>query len=320
MKRVFALTLAVLAVVFLPSCASTPDKCEFFAMDTYMSLSVYGDDGGLAKAEALIKQLDTLYSVSSEDGEVFSLNKNGTLTAPSHGLLEMLECAKVLYERTNGMYDITAYTLSSLWKRCENEGRIPTDSEIAEALSFVGMDKLSFDESKVELSSAGGIDLGSVAKGYAAKKAEELLKEKSTAGIINLGGNVAVYGKKPNGESWKIGIADPKSPNEACGYITLSGGSVVTSGKYNRTFEVDGKSYHHIINTKTGYPCENGVASVTVICDDGMWADALATALFLMGEQGALEYYREYGGFEAVIITDDGRIVVTSEKAAFTAV
>ena len=316
MKRLAVILLS--AVLLLCSCTQKIE-CELFAMDTYMHLAVYGgSEEMLDDAKALISQIDARFSVNGESGEIAMLIKNGRIENPSAGLLEMLECARLLYERTNGAYDVTSLALSRLWEACEKEGREPTEAEINGALALVGMSRISFDENAVVLNGVLGVDLGSVAKGYAGRETAKLL-EKSGAkgGILTLGGNVAVFGKKSNGEPFKIGITDPNNPANICGYVEIEKGNVITSGKYNRNFTIGDKVLHHIIDARTGVPCDNGVASVTVICDDGMWADALSTALLLLGEQGAIDYYNTYGGFEAVIVMDDGRIVTTSDALAF---
>ncbi|MBR2474308.1 MAG: FAD:protein FMN transferase [Clostridia bacterium] len=314
MKRLAAILLLVAFAISFCSCGDGKSEKEIFAMDTYMRLTVYGKDAdsALEKAAEKITELDGRFSVSSVTGELETLISDGKLNSPSAELIEMLTCAKILYERTGGAYDITAYALSQLWKKCESEGRAPTESEISEARALVGMDKISFDKSQVLLNGVRGIDLGSIAKGYAGREAASVLKSEGVSGgILTLGGNVVTFGEKPDGKPFKIGITDPNAPETVCGYVTVGASNVVTSGKYNRNFTVDGRVYHHILDVKTGYPCENGIASVTVICDDGMWADALSTALFLIGKDAALEYYRTYGGFEAVIITDSGEITVT---------
>lgn len=314
---------ALVCLLMLTSCAGAQAQTELYAMDTYMYMSARGQgaENALEKAAKRIRELDTRFSVTSVSGEIGKLLQTRELTEPSPELIEMLTCAKILWERTDGAYDVTAYALSRLWGFGNSEQSVPSQSDIERALNEVGMDKIEFDASGVRLNGAAGIDLGSVAKGFAGGEAARILKEEGAVGaLLTLGGNVVTVGEKKNGEPYKIGITDPKDTSKICGYVTVGETNVVTSGKYNRYFEADGKKYHHIINAKTGYPAENGVASVTVICESGMWADALSTALFLLGEQGALAYYSEYGGFEAVLIMDDGRIVTTEgAKAIFKA-
>ncbi len=316
MKKVLLILLTA-SLIILPAC-SKQNKREFFAMDAYMTLSAYCDEKLLSCAEEKIKALDAKFSITGAMGEVFLLNQNGVLSAPSAELTEILNCAKILYERTGGAYDITSYPLKRLWQSCESQGRKPTDAEISASLAVVGMNKLSFNAEAVSLTAGGSIDLGSIVKGYAGREAVKIFKNGgASGGVLDLGGNIATFGKKPDGQKYKIGITDPNDPENICGYVTVGESNVVTSGGYNRYMTVGGEKFNHIIDARTGMPCNNGVASVTVICEDGMWADALSTALFLLGEQGALDYYKLYGGFEAVMIMEDGRVITTSDAACF---
>ena len=323
LRRALALVLCGCILLSFGACAGGVTERDFWAMDTTMYVTVYGRGGSGAadKIVAAINEVDKAYSISSVEGEIARLIRDGRIDSPSQGLLQMLECAKLLYERTGGAYDVSAYALYQLWRDCEKEGRVPTEAEISAAKSLCGMDKVTFDGESVELNGVKGIDLGSIAKGYSGKVAAQRLKDGGVSGaLLVLGGNVVAYGCKPYGKTFKIGITDPIDPSRLCGSIEAVNTNIVTSGKYNRRYEVGGTVYHHIIDVKSGYPCENGTASVTVICDDGMWADALSTALFLIGKDAALEYYKTYGGFEAVIVTDDGEITVTDGlKDTFTA-
>lgn len=310
---------ALICLLIFTSCGSGQAQIELYAMDTYMRMSAHGKgaDKALEKAAERIRELDTRFSVSSISGEIGTLLQTGELSEPSPELIEILTCAKTLWERTDGAYDVTAYALSRLWGFGESEQSVPSQADIERTLKEIGMEKIEFDASRVRLNGALGIDLGSVAKGFAGGEAAKILKEEGVSGaLLTLGGNVVTVGEKKSGELYRIGITDPRDTSKICGYITVGETNVVTSGKYNRYFEADGKKFHHIIDAETGYPAENGVASVTVICESGMWADALSTALFLLGEQGALDYYSKYGGFEAILIMDDGRIVTTEGARA----
>ena len=292
---------------------------SFFAMDTYISVSVYGDgaEENAEAAERLIRELDAQFGISSADGELYKLNLNGGSAKVSDGFLEMLSCSKTLWERTGGSYDVTSKSLSELWGFTKNangvnEYKVPSQDEINEALAVVGMEKVAFGGESVWLSEGVQIDLGSCAKGYIAQKTAEMLKAQGVpCAIISLGGNVQTVGEKPDGKPFSVAISDPKAPSEILGVLKVGETAVVTSGTYQRYFEKDGKAYHHIFDAETGKPCENGLLSVTVVCEDGLLADALSTALFLLGKDGAMEYYRTYGGFEAVIVSSDGSVTVT---------
>jgi thiamine biosynthesis lipoprotein len=307
--------MLVLASVFtLFSCTGGKTQRELFAMDTYMYLTVYekNADDALGKAVDLITELDAKFSVSAVAGEIETLNRQGFLDAPSKELITLLTLAKQVYERTDGAYDVTSLAVTELWAKCENEGRMPTEAELSEALTRIGMGRITFDSGRVDLNGVRGIDLGSIAKGYAGQTAAETLAgEGMGGGILTLGGNVVTFRQKPDGKPFKIGVTDPNAPERVCGYLTLGATNIVTSGKYNRYYEIGGERYHHIIDVKTGMPSESGIASVTVVCESGAMADALSTALFIIGKEKALDYYSRHGGFEAVIVTDDGEITVT---------
>ena len=156
------------------------------------------------------------------------------------------------------------------------------------------------------------LDLGAVAKGYAADKSLELLQNsRAQAAILNLGGTICLYGKKPDNTRFKVGIADPENPAAYFGYLSCDSGIVATSGGYERYFEKDGKTYIHILDPSTAKPVENNILSVTVITDDGAKADAMSTALFVMGLDKAADYYRNHPDFNFIILTDDDHLYLT---------
>lgn len=308
----------LLAAIMLLSACGGENKNEksFFAMDTYVSLTVYGEKAAeyTTAAENLIKEMDVRFGVNSADGEIYKINSNGGAADVSEAIFEMLSCAKLLWERTGGAYDVTSKPLSELWGFTKDKNKIPTQAQIDEALVRVGMEKVAFggESDSVWLSNGAQIDLGSCAKGYIAQKTAEMLKAQNVpCAIISLGGNVQTVGEKPDGKPFSVAISDPKSPSEILGVLSVGETAVVTSGTYQRYFEQDGKRYHHIFDARTGKPCENGLLSVTVVCENGLWADVLSTALFLLGEAGAMDYYQTYGGFEAVIVAEDGTVTVT---------
>ena len=157
------------------------------------------------------------------------------------------------------------------------------------------------------------LDLGALAKGYASDKAAEILRENGIEhALINLGGSIMTIGGNPNGSPWKIGIRNPFSLDENIGVLEVTDKAVVTSGSYERFFTAeDGNTYHHIIDPATGCPAESGLVSVTVIGDSGIMCDALSTALFVMGAEKAAEYHREKGGFDMILVTEEGEILIT---------
>ena len=124
-------------------------------------------------------------------------------------------------------------------------------------------------------------------------------------------GNVQTLGKKPDGSDWNIAVQDPNDTGSYLGYLTVGETAVITSGSYQRFFTEGGQKYHHILSPKTGRPVNNGLLSVTIVCEDGTLADCLSTAMFVLGPQAALNYWRTYGGFEMIMVTSDNRIICT---------
>ena len=164
------------------------------------------------------------------------------------------------------------------------------------------------------------VDLGGIAKGYASDKLAELLKKKGVKSAwLSLGGNVCAIGTKPDGSPWRSAVQNPADENDYVGVVEISDACAVTSGGYQRYFEENGKKYHHIIDPATGKPAESGLTSVTIICKDGTKADALSTALYVMGLDDALAYWKTQDDFEVILVTEEGEVVATEGlKDSFT--
>ena len=150
------------------------------------------------------------------------------------------------------------------------------------------------------------LDLGSIAKGYAGEKAADLLRERGvTTALLNMGGNVQAVGAKTDGSPWRIGIQDPNGDHGAyLGVLQLIDQAAITSGGYERYFEQDGMTYWHIMDPHTGAPARSGLTSVTIVGDKGGLCDGLSTSLFVLGREQAMDYWRTYGGFEAILVED----------------
>ncbi|MCD8105306.1 MAG: FAD:protein FMN transferase [Lachnospiraceae bacterium] len=192
---------------------------------------------------------------------------------------------------------------------------IPSEEEIAEALSHINYQTISVDGTTVTLSDPDAeIDLGGIAKGYIADQLEDYLTSCGIeSALINLGGNVQTVGTKPDGSSWRIGIQKPfGGSSDIIAVIECTGESVVTSGTYERYFEVDGKIYHHILDPKTGYPTDNGLTSVTIFADSSTQCDALSTTCFVLGLEDGMELIESIEGVEALFITEDETLYYTS--------
>ena len=316
MKKIAALVL--LLCLMLGGCAkSGPVETEIFAMDTYMRIRVWGDSGLVSDVCDEIYRLETLFSVTDEKGEIFALNRDGK-AALSAETAELLAKASALSERTGGAFDPTVYPLVSAWGFTADEQRVPSQDELSALLPSVGVDHLQLSGTDAVLTGGAQLDLGGIAKGYTAQKCLSYLESEGVRrAMVSLGGTVLTLGTKPDGSAWVIGIADPNEPSEAVATLTFTGSmALVTSGGYQRYFEKDGVRYHHILDPETGLPADTGLASVTVITSDGTTADALSTALFVMGLEEGTEFWRDSDDFEAVFITQEGKIIATEGAAA----
>lgn len=304
--------LAVLLCLTLCSCAKTEYKKSIFAMDTVMDLTVYGNGDALNTAEEEIKRIDTLLDRGNENSEIYQINNKKTAEVSSE-TAELIKTAVGISEKTDGAFDITTAPITDLWGFYGDNFRVPTDNELKTTLDGVGYEKIQLNGRNITIPENSSIDLGGIGKGYAADKVIEVLKNNGVkSAVISLGGNVHALGKKPNGQAWTIGITDPADKSQILGTVRVFDSAVVTSGGYQRYFEKDGVTYHHIIDPKTGRPSESGLASVTVIAESGAVADGLSTALFVMGLDNAAEFWREDGGFEAVFVDDNEEIYVTA--------
>lgn len=303
MKKVFLPVIVfILTLTVFASCTKQPmETKQGFFFDTVVSISL--DKKDIDKAEstfALCGELEDIFSRTKEGSELYRLN-NGEVSSLSPKLSEVLGFAMNVSEISDGAFDMTVAPLSDLWNVKERTVP-PTEEEIRDALSGVGYKKISLSPLNIQNST---IDLGGIAKGYAADKIIESLKKDGVENaIVDLGGNVALIGE------YSIGITDPFNPQNLYAKIKLKDKSAVTSGSYQRYFYYDGKRYHHIIDPRTGKCADSGLASVTVISESSMEADALSTAIFVLGKDG-ISILDKFPGTDALLITSDGDIITT---------
>ena len=327
-----ALLLAEMAAITaLTSCTGLtggqPEKHtrDIYAMNTFMSLTAYGTNAqdALDETAERITSLEKELSVTLPDSDISRLNASGSAELGADALA-IIAVADKVSRQTDGALDISIYPVVKAWGFTTGEHRIPDEQELSDLLTRVDYTQLKVSGSSVTLPEGFEIDLGALAKGYTSDCAAETIHGNGiSSAILNLGGNVCAVGTKPDGTPWKVAVASPFDDVEYLGILEVQDKSVITSGKYERCFTADGKRYHHIIDPSTGYPSENGVEAVTVIGSSGVECDALSTALLVLGEEKAVEYWREYGkqescedgGFELLIVTSDRRLIVTSGAA-----
>lgn len=298
-------------------------KLSFFVMDTYATVTVCGKDGeGLAReARQELEEMERLWSVTDPDSELSAVNRGGDVFVGEE-TSALLRFALDMADRTEGALDPTIYPVLKAWGFTEEEKRVPSAGEIAGLLQRVGYEKVTLEaDGRVRLADGAALDLGAVAKGYAGNRAaESLRKQGAVSALLDIGGNVQAVGRRPDGGLWKLGLRDPLSDG-LIGTLSVADLAVVTSGSYERFFTgPDGKRYGHILDPATGYPAENGLLSVTVLAKDGGLADALSTALFVMGKDGAIAHWRKYRDFEMILLTQEKEIWLTEGAAGAFAI
>lgn len=294
MKRLLCIILIISLLCLLPGCEQQAEK-TVYAMDTVMQLQVWGKDreAGIDRVTAILKEQESLWSVTDPDSVLSALNRGQEeqLQAAYRALLEKI---MKLSERTGGAFDPRLGALSRAWGFYDKVYRVPSQGELYAAMA------------------APQWDLGAALKGYAGTQCVKALEQLQVdRAILNLGGNVQTFGEKPDGSPWSIGIQNPEG-GDYVGTVSVTGtAAIVTSGDYQRYFAIDGVRYHHILDPETGMPAQSGLSSVTVICRDGLTADALSTALFVMGLEEGTAFWRASSDFEAVFITAAGEIYAT---------
>lgn len=291
MKKIICVFLACL---MLTGCGAKHFELTNFRMNTVISLKLWSGNAEQAAraADEMIRVLEQDFSTTG--GAVVNWLNEGEGTPPDAVQQALLGEIDAISRRTGGAFNPHLRSLSQAWGFYHQQYRVPTQAEIEDALADPKW------------------DLGAALKGYAGDRAVEILAEYGVEyAMLNLGGNVQTYGKKPDGSPWQVGIQNPDG-GEHLGVIAVGGTcAIVTSGDYQRYFEENGVRYHHILDPETGYPADSGLRSVTVICRRGLVADCLSTALFVMGLEEGAEFWRQSDDFEAVFVTNDGKIYAT---------
>ena len=290
-----------------------------FAMDIPIELTAYGEQARAAVDEAgeEVQRIDELLSVTHPDSQIGRLNAR-TGNTISDETLDVIRESIRMNLLTGGSFNITIYPVVRAWGfTTGDEYRIPEDAEIAELLSHVGMEKFSLTDQEDGSAAVSFtdedtmLDTGAITKGYASDRIYSIFEKYGIeSALASLGGNILTMGNKPDGSDWKIGIADPFHPDDYMAAVSVEDKFLVTSGGYERYFEEDGVRYIHIMDPSTGRPVDNDLESVTIISDNGTEADALSTALFVRGLDGAMEFWRTCDDleFELILIDDDGQI------------
>lgn len=310
-KRVFTLFIVL---SMLCGCSSLKNSSQdFFAMDTFMNISVWSSsksdaDTILSNAKKKVNELSNRLSRQISSSSIAKLNSaNGEPVTLDDDAYNALKQAVELAKFTGGAFDPTTAVLSDLWGIGTDSPTVPSDEQITEALTHVGYENIVFlEDNQVKLLNGAQVDLGGIGKGYAT---DLVTKDISTPILASLGGNIGAYGENPNSDNglWSIGLADPDNNSSYIASIKIKDLSIVTSGDYERYFEQDGVRYHHIFDPKTGYPAQNELRAVTVIDRNSTRADALTTALFVMGLDEGIKFCKD-NDINAVFITKEHKI------------
>ena len=298
LKRLTSILLAF-SLLILSGCSNKTETKTGIYFDTVVSLSA---EGGIPDGVfSLCERYDKLLSATRENSQIYKLNKEGKLNVDSE-IAELVRIALDYSEQSRGRFDITVHPIKQLWDF--KNGKVPTEKELTAAQKKVGYKNVKIKGNEITLSNGAQIDLGAIAKGYIADRLAELYKAEGKSGVINLGGNIML--PKTRKEPYKIGITDPKDTEKTVAVVEVTGGAVVTSGTYQRSFIKDGKLYHHILDTATGYPVQTGISSVTILAESATAADALSTTVICMGKDEGLKLINSTKNTEAVIITHGG--------------
>lgn len=299
-----------------------PIKKSYYIFDTIVQVKVYDSritDRHFNEIDELLHKIDTEMSRTNNKSELDKINDNAGIkpVQVSEQTFSVIQKAYDYSKLTDGRFNLAIGPLVSLWNIGNEGAHVPEPSEITKLipLSQYNLIELNPDKREVYLKKKGMIlDLGGIAKGYSADVIAKYLTDNDfNSAIIDLGGNVLALGQKPGGRKWTIGIQDPDlTRGNPIGNLKVENQTIVTSGIYERFFEEDGKYYHHILDSETGYPVDNNLSSVTILTEKSIDADALSTSIFAMGLERGLEFAEQLDHVEALFITKDKKVYITS--------
>lgn len=327
LKRTAAAAMCVILAAGMTACGKKADSVQsesvsendkyssdIFAMDTYMSLTAYGEKAEDAVTAAIheIQRLDAMFSVGNTDSDVTTANMQGSAIV-SDETAYLVEQSLEISRKTDGAFDITIYPVMELWGFTTKNYKVPQADELQETLKRVSYENVLLKDHELVLKNNAQIDFGGIAKGYTSSRVMQIFKEYGIEhGMVNLGGNVQTLGTKTDGTAWRVAIQSPQGGNQYLGILETGDKAVITSGGYERYFEENGVTYHHIIDPKTAYPSDSDLTSVTIVCADGTKADALSTSFFVMGLERAESFYENTDlDFDVILLTKDNQIYIS---------
>lgn len=340
-KRISLILVFILGTLVLSGCGdknttenkdnattSEPLSKTELVIGTVCTITLYDnkDSAIIDKAFDKLYELEDILSINKSDTELDEVNDNAGIqpTKVSKDTLAVVKEGLEYSKLSKGALDITVGPLVKLWGIGTDSARLPSEEEIDAAKDLVDYEDVDLDEanSTIYLKEKGMIiDLGAIAKGYAADQVVNILKENGvSSAIVDLGGNIFAVGEKNDGSAWKVGVQNPEEArNDTIGYVSVKNKSVVTSGVYERYLTVDGVNYHHILNPETGYPFENDILGVSIISETSIDGDSLSTTLFALGVEEGLKFINNLDGVDAIFITKDHNLYLSENfKDIFT--
>jgi len=297
-------------------------------MGTFATIRFFAADKDKTEAEKImgeafekLAQLDGLWSTYKEESLISKINSLAyTQAIPlDEETFEVINRSLYFNKLTSGAFDITVKPLMDYWKKLDERDEEPSPDAINRILMSVGSEKIALGEDRAIRFLVQGmkLDLGGIAKGFAADIVRQRLRQRGiTQALINLGGDITALGKRPGGKPWRVGIQDPFDKSKLFGTLEIADAAVVTSGNYERYFYIRGKRYSHIINPKTGRPCDI-LPSVTVVAPSGIDADALATAISVLGEEKGLDLVEKLKDTECFVVKGPGESCTTIQSSGF---
>jgi len=328
--RIFCLLLCLGMLLTLCGCGDTKQtKSQIISMNTSVNFVAYGKnaEAGIQAASSVFKSLDAALDPELSTSTVYAINHaDGKSTVVSGQIADMITKAQTVYKQSGGALDLTIYPFVELWGFIDNKYYVPTGEQILNTLSLLCFDKVVLDSFPVSgtytltMPSYGKLTLASVGRGGASDYAIKAMANAGvTSGIISMNGNVQTLGVQPNGKLWEVAIQDPNHPSDYLGTIQVGQTALSTTGAYQCEFTdiTTGNVYNHMIRPNSGYTVSGSLKSATVICADGTYADAIATAAYVMGQSSALSYWRSYGSkegqeFEMILVNENDQVICTS--------
>ncbi|MCR4742942.1 MAG: FAD:protein FMN transferase [Treponema sp.] len=317
--------LLLLIGLILIGCKLPENSITFQSMDTAMTIKSFGKNSKKAnlQAQKRIQELDKILSSVDSQSQLYSLNHAcGKEFTSGPELEKLIRYGLEKAEESQGAFNPLIFPLIYEWGFTSKNYKVPSDQKIQDLLAFTDYKKVSFEDGKIILPEGMAFDFGALGKGFAGDCAIEILKENGVeSAILDLGGNIQLLGKKESGENWKIGLRNPWGGTDPSAIVKgsvplvleLNDCAVITSGGYERYFTADdGKKYIHILDGRSGYPVDNEIASSTIVAKEGLYADYLSTTSFILGKEKTLQYWRQAGDFDFIMIFTDGSISYTS--------